>query len=64
MNKQLFERFDGHQVTDHMLKEASVLFSENYGIWGTDPTGSGPVPKPGELPLKPFLYPCASNNPA
>jgi hypothetical protein len=33
MEKKVFERFDGSQVTDEMLEEASKLFSENYGIW-------------------------------
>ena len=34
MDKKVFERFDGDQVTDSMLQEASELFSENYGVWG------------------------------
>ena len=34
MEKQLFEKFDGGQVTESMLQEAAVLFSENYGVWG------------------------------
>ena len=34
MSKKVFERFDGPQVTDIMIQEASQLFSENYGIWG------------------------------
>jgi hypothetical protein len=34
MEKQLFEKYDGGQVTDSMLQEAAVLFSENYGVWG------------------------------
>lgn len=47
--KQVFETFDGHEVTDPMLKEAANLFNENYGIWGADPTGSQRMPKQGEL---------------
>ncbi|KAL1986185.1 hypothetical protein VTN96DRAFT_6700 [Rasamsonia emersonii] len=34
MAKQVFERFDGGEVTDGMLMEASLLFGKNYGIWG------------------------------
>lgn len=47
MAKQLFETFDGHELTDTMLKEAAKLFNENYGIWGEDPTNPRPIPKPG-----------------
>ncbi|KAL9117750.1 MAG: hypothetical protein Q9187_005709 [Circinaria calcarea] len=34
MEKQVFERWDGSQVTGSMLQEASQLFSEHYGVWG------------------------------
>jgi hypothetical protein len=34
MEKQLFEKCDGSQVTERMLEEASQLFSEHYGVWG------------------------------
>ena len=34
MEKQLFEKCDGSQVTDSMLQEASELFSKHYGVWG------------------------------
>jgi hypothetical protein len=34
MGKQIFERFDGREVTDDMLCEAAQLFNENYGTWG------------------------------
>jgi hypothetical protein len=34
MDKQSFEKYDGGQVTENMLQEAAVLFSENYGVWG------------------------------
>lgn len=49
MAKIVFETFDGHEVTDSMLKEAASLFNEHYGIWGRDHTGSQRIPKPGEL---------------
>jgi hypothetical protein len=49
MAKQLFERFDGHELTDDMLDEAAQLFNENYGIWGEDPTNPESSPKPGKL---------------
>jgi len=34
MERQVFEKYDGGQVTESMLQEAAVLFSENYGVWG------------------------------
>jgi hypothetical protein len=34
MAKRIYEKYDGSQVTDSMLQEASQLFSENYGVWG------------------------------
>ena len=49
MSKQIFERFDGHELTDSMLNEAAQLFNENYGTWGTDPTNPEFSPKPGKL---------------
>ncbi|MCJ1428456.1 hypothetical protein MMC29_006366 [Sticta canariensis] len=45
--KQLFERFDGRELTDNMLQEAAQLFNDHYGIWGKDPTNPRPAPKPG-----------------
>lgn len=53
--QQLFETFNAQDVTDLMLKEAAILFSENYGIWGIDPRTSAPAPKPGE-PHKFFQF--------
>ncbi|KAK9482252.1 hypothetical protein V1527DRAFT_455218 [Lipomyces starkeyi] len=47
MAKQLYEKFEGVQVTDDMLAESSVLFNENYGIWGNDAAKLGPFAKPG-----------------
>jgi hypothetical protein len=49
MAKQVFERFDGRELTDDMLGEAAELFNEHYGIWGQNPTNPGPNPKPGKL---------------
>lgn len=34
MEKRLFEKCDGSRVTESMLREASQLFSEHYGVWG------------------------------
>ncbi len=34
MSKSCFEKYNGAQVTESMLEEAAVLFSENYGVWG------------------------------
>lgn len=34
MEKQVFEKYGGSQVTEGMLQEASQLFSEHYGVWG------------------------------
>ncbi|KAK9241986.1 hypothetical protein V1506DRAFT_509881 [Lipomyces tetrasporus] len=47
MAKQLYEKFEGGQVTDDMLAEASVLFNENYGIWGNEAAKLGAFAKPG-----------------
>ncbi len=33
MEKKLFEKYQGGQVTNSMLEEASQLFCENYGVW-------------------------------
>ena len=47
MSKQIFERFDGLELTNDMLEEATQLFDGNYGIWGKDPTSSRPTAKLG-----------------
>ncbi|KAL9043761.1 MAG: hypothetical protein Q9214_003060, partial [Letrouitia sp. 1 TL-2023] len=47
MATQLFERFDGREITHSMLQDAAKLFNDNYGIWGKDPTSSRSIPKPG-----------------
>ena len=36
MTTKLYQQFDGTQVTDSMLREASQFFNENYGIWGKE----------------------------
>lgn len=38
MEKQVFEKYNGSQVTESMLQEASQLFSDHYGIWGEHAT--------------------------
>ena len=48
MEKQIFEKFEGLEVTDVMLEEAARLFNENYGIWAKDPTNSRSTTKPGK----------------
>lgn len=47
MAKQVFERFEWHELTDNMLEDAAKLFNENYGVWGEDPTNPMHTPKPG-----------------
>lgn len=49
MAKQIFEKFDGHELTDNMLGDAAKLFNENYGTWGEDQTHPMHTPKPGML---------------
>ena len=52
MTKKVFEKYDGGQVTDSMLQEASRLFSENYGVWGKEAAKSmGTFAKEGKLRL-------------
>lgn len=36
MKKQVFEKYNGSQVTDSMLQEASMLFTNHYGVWNED----------------------------
>ncbi|MCJ1367446.1 hypothetical protein MMC16_006579 [Acarospora aff. strigata] len=36
MEKKLFEKYERDQITDDILREASQLFSKNYGIWGKE----------------------------
>ncbi|ORY17093.1 hypothetical protein BCR34DRAFT_622053 [Clohesyomyces aquaticus] len=46
MSKIVYEKYDGSEVTDDMLAEASKLFNENYGIWGKDAAKTGAFAKP------------------
>jgi hypothetical protein len=49
MVRQVYEVFDGNQVTDDMLAEAALLFNDNYGIWGERAAETGPFAKPGKF---------------
>ncbi|KAI9834407.1 MAG: hypothetical protein M1819_003018 [Sarea resinae] len=40
MSTVVFQKYDGTQVTDAMLQEASRLFTENYGVWERKPPES------------------------
>jgi hypothetical protein len=56
MEKQLIERYDGSQVTESMLQEASQLFSEHYGVWGEHAAQAvGKFAKAGKLVLTDFV---------
>ena len=33
MQKQVFEKYDGSQLTGRMLQKAAQLFSDHYGVW-------------------------------
>ena len=48
MEESTFKVFEGSQVTDFMLEEATQLFNENYGIWGKDPVNPRNLEKPGD----------------
>ncbi|KAK0726473.1 hypothetical protein B0T21DRAFT_371651 [Apiosordaria backusii] len=39
---EIFQEFESKDITDAMLTEAALLFSENYGIWGTPDGRQGP----------------------
>ena len=55
MERQLFEKYNGSQVTDSMLQEASQLFSEHYGVWGEHAVQvAGPFAKAGKPALTYF----------
>jgi len=45
MEEQVYKKYHAGQVTEAMLQEAAVLFSENYGVWGEQATGK--FAKPG-----------------
>ena len=51
MEEQAYEKYAAGQVTEAMLQEAAMLFSNNYGVWGEKATGK--FAKPGKL-----LQPC------
>ncbi len=56
MEKRLFEKYDGSQVTESMLQEASQLFSDHYGIWDEHAAQVvGEFAKAGKLALKLFV---------
>ncbi len=58
MERQVFEKCDGSQVTDSMLQEASQLFSEHYGVWREHAAQAlGRFAKAGKLALTPFSLP-------
>lgn len=58
MATKLFQRYDETQVTDSMLREASRLFSENYGIWGKEMGGKmGTRVKMGKNRLRSQVFP-------
>jgi hypothetical protein len=47
MEEQVYKRYNAEQVTEIMLQEAAVLFSENYGTWGDQ--ANDRFAKPGKL---------------
>jgi hypothetical protein len=55
MAKQIFEKYEG-QVTDNMLQDASLLFNENYGVWGKDAAKFGTFAKPGKTARIGFAF--------
>ncbi len=56
MEKRLFEKYDGSQVTESMLQEASQLISDHYGIWDEHAAQVvGEFAKAGKLALKLFV---------
>ena len=57
MEKQVFEKYDGSQVTESIFQEASQLFSEHYGVWGEHAAQVvGKFAKAGKLAFTGFLY--------
>lgn len=56
MERQVFEKFDGSQVTESMLQEASQLFSDHYGIWAEHAAQVvGEFAKAGKLAINGFV---------
>lgn len=39
---EIFREFEAKDVTDAVLTEAALLFSENYGVWDTPDGHPGP----------------------
>ncbi len=35
-----FEKYEGDQITDEMLKASAQFFSKNYGKWGKEATNA------------------------
>jgi hypothetical protein len=33
MGKKVYQTYERDQITDDMLHEAALLFSNNYGVW-------------------------------
>ena len=57
MEKQVFEKYDGSQVTEDMLQEASQLFGDHYGVWSEHATQAvGKFAKAGEIAFIVFVY--------
>jgi hypothetical protein len=40
---EIFREFEAKDVTDAVLTEAALLFSENYGVWDTPNGHPGPT---------------------
>ena len=45
----IFNAHDGNDINDALLERCAKLFSENYGIWGKNPSATK-GPKPGLSP--------------
>ena len=58
MTKTVFEMYNGDQVTDSIVQEASQLFNENYGIWSKDAaTEIGAFAKEGDIAIVDWMQP-------
>lgn len=49
MNEKIYQKYDGSQVTETMLQEASELFNNNYGVWGKGAAVMGAFANEGKL---------------
>ena len=36
MKERIFQIYDGDEVTESMLQQASQLFNDNYGVWNDE----------------------------